>query len=43
MLVSAGAEVGGVQLGLSLFKIYGQLNYGFNETYGAHVGLRLAK
>jgi hypothetical protein len=34
---------GGVQLGLSLFKIYGQLNYGFNETYGAHVGLRLAK
>lgn len=33
---------GGLQLGLSAFKIYGQLNYGFNQTYGGHVGVRVA-
>lgn len=33
---------GGAQVALSYFKVYGQLNYGFNDTYGAFVGARFA-
>jgi hypothetical protein len=37
-----GRVFGGVQLNLSVLKIYGQLNYGLNQTYGAFVGTRVA-
>jgi hypothetical protein len=37
-----GRLFGGAQLNLSYFKVYGQLNYGFNSTYGAFLGARFA-
>jgi hypothetical protein len=33
---------GGAQVNASVLKVYGQLNLGFNRTYGAHVGVRIA-
>lgn len=34
---------GGVQAGLGPFQVYGQLNVGFNDSIGGHVGARLAR
>jgi hypothetical protein len=33
---------GGLQLNISAFKIYGHVNVGFNDSFGAHVGTRVA-
>ena len=32
---------GGVQANILMFKLYGQLNVGFNDTFGGHTGLRV--
>jgi hypothetical protein len=33
---------GGLQANLSVLKVYGQLTFGFNQTYGANLGVRVA-
>lgn len=33
---------GGAQVALAYFKLYGQLNYRFDQTYGAFIGARFA-
>lgn len=43
--IGRGAQVvprvfGGLQLDLWMLKLYGQLNYGFNQTFGGHAGVR---